>query len=93
MPTCATQKKITKASPIYNLILPIPDTDFRDFLQEVDQLSRHAPGIIKAIEKDLDANARAKKKLRIEDRKFFESLTSDLPELDVGVPGVAQVWT
>jgi len=83
MPTCATQQKLTEAAPIYNLILPVPDTDFRDFLDEVDELLRFAPEIIDAIEKDLDADARAKKKLRLEDRKFFENRTSDLPDLHV----------
>jgi len=83
MPTCATQEKLAEAAPIYNLILPVPDTDFRDFLDEVDELSRFAPKILEGIEKDLDANARAKKKLRQEDRKFFENRTSDLPDLHV----------
>jgi len=83
MPTGTTQKPIAEAAPIYSLILPVPDTDFRDFLDEVDELSRFAPKIIEEIEKNLDADARAKKKLRMEDRKFFESLTSDLPTLHV----------
>ena len=55
----------------------------RGFLDEVAELLRFAPEIITAIEGDLDANALAKKKLRIEDRKFFESLTKDLPELEI----------
>ena len=83
MPACATQETVVERLPIGNLILPVPDTDFRDFLDEVDELSRFAPEIIEAIERDLDANAREKKKLRMEDRKFFDSLTSDLPELHV----------
>ena len=83
MPTCATQKTIAEAAPIYNLILPVPDTDFRDFLAEVDELSRFAPKILEEIDKDLDANARAKKKHRLEDRKFFENRTLGLPEFHV----------
>ena len=83
MPACATHQKIKEAAPFYNLFFPVPDTDFRDFLDEVDELSRFAPKIIEEIDKDLDANARAKKKLRMEDRRFFDSLTSDLPDLHV----------
>jgi hypothetical protein len=64
--------------PTFN---PAPGGPFSACRQH--ELSRHAPGIIEAIEKDLDANAHAKKMLRIEDRKFFENLTSDLPELHV----------
>jgi IS5 family transposase len=83
MPACATQETIVERLPLGNLLLPVPDTDFRDYLDEVDELSRFAPSIIESIESDLDGSARAKKKLRIEDRKFFDSLTSDLPGLHV----------
>jgi hypothetical protein len=83
MITCATKKTISKSTPIYKLIFPVPDTDFRNFIDEVDELAEFAPKIINEIEKDLDANARAKKKLRLEDRKFFESQTPDLPKLHV----------
>jgi hypothetical protein len=83
MPACATQKTIADAAPISNLFLPVPDTDFRDFLDEVAQLLRVAPEILTAIEGDLDAHALVKKKLRQEDRKFFESQTADLPELEI----------
>jgi len=83
MPACATQGKIGEPSPINNLFLPIPDTDFRDFLDEVSELARFAPEIITAIEVDLDAHARRKKKLRLEDRKFFESQTEDFPGLGI----------
>lgn len=49
-----------------NLLLPVPNTDFRDYLDEADELIRGAPGIVDAIDKDLDAHARQKKHLRIE---------------------------
>ena len=81
MPACATKDSLADKPTISNLILPVPDTDFRDFLDEMEELARLAPEIIAAIEKDLDACARAKKKLRLEDRKFFESHTEDLPQL------------
>jgi len=81
MPACATQRTIAEPAPISNLFLPVPDTDFREFLDEVGELARFAPEIITAIERDLDAHARRKKQLRLEDRKFFESRTEDLPEL------------
>ena len=83
MPACATQKTIADQPSISNLFLPVPDTDFRDFLEEVAELARFAPEIIVAIEGDLDAHAREKKKLRLADRKFYESRTEDLPELDI----------
>ena len=82
MPACATQPKIVERLPVGNLILPVPDTDFRDFLDEMEELARFAPEIIEQIERDLDAYAREKKKLRLEDRKFFESRTADLPAMN-----------
>ena len=35
MSACATQRTLTESSPVGNLFLPVPDTDFRDFLDEV----------------------------------------------------------
>jgi len=82
MPACATQNTIAEQSSISNLFLPVPDTDFREFLEEVEKLGHFAPTIIEAIEKDLDAHARKKKQLREEDRKFLEGQTADFPEFD-----------
>ena len=52
-------------------------------MDEVEELARFAPEIIEAIEKDLDANARQKKKLRLEDHRLFKDRTADLPELNI----------
>ena len=83
MPACATQETVGENVYVGNLILPVPDTDFRDFLDEVEELARFAPEIIEAIEKDLDRNAREKKSLRLADKKFFESRTDDLPAMNI----------
>ena len=83
MPACTTQEKIADQPLICNLFLPMPDTDFRDFLDDVDKLIRFAPEIVPAIESDLDAHARKKKKLRLEDRKFIQSQTADIPDLNI----------
>ena len=83
MTACATQEKIGENVCVGNLILPVPDTDFRDFLEEELELPRFAPEIVVAIEKDLDRYAREKKSLRLADKKFFESRTDDLPAMDI----------
>lgn len=48
----------------------MPATDFADLLAETDQFIRSNPHLIELIEEDLDAHARAKKKLRIKDRNW-----------------------
>ncbi len=73
MPACATPKTIADQTTICNLFLPLPDTDFRDYLAEVDDLARFAPEIITAINADLDLRAREKKNLRLADRKFQDN--------------------
>jgi hypothetical protein len=83
MPACATRKTIAYPPRISNLFLPVPETDLRDFLDEVEELAGFAPEIITAIEADLDAHARRKKKLRLEDRKFYASRTEDFPALGI----------
>jgi hypothetical protein len=83
MTACATRATRAKGATVNNLFLPVPDTDFRDYLDEADQLARFAPEIIAAIEKDLDAAARERKLLRMADRRFLDSRTANLPQMDV----------
>lgn len=83
MLACATPEKIPYQPLINNLFLPLPETDFSAYLKEVGKVVRFAPQIITVIEEDLDAYAREKKKLRLEDQKFFESQTDDFPGLDI----------
>ena len=83
MPTCTTQETIPESPLVYNLILPVPDTDFRDFMEEVNEFALKYPEIIEKIEEDLDDNARRKKKLRLEDKKFADNKTLSLPNLHV----------
>jgi hypothetical protein len=83
MAACATREKIVESVPVGNLILPVPDTDFREFLDEVEELARFAPEIVEAIEKDLDRYAKEKKSLRLADQKFLESRTDDLPAMNI----------
>ena len=82
-PARATQNSSPDFPWPSNLILPVPDTDFREFLDEGEQMARSAPEIVEEIERDLDAHAREKKRLRQEDRKFFESQTEELPEWEI----------
>jgi hypothetical protein len=63
------------------LLLPVPDTDFREFLGEVTSLAGSFPEIITAINSDLENHAKLKKALRLADQKFFDSQTPDHPGL------------
>ncbi len=83
MITCATERTLPETVIVGNLFLPLPETDFRDYLDEIEELAKSAPEIIKFIEKDLDVQARKAKKLRLEDKKFLESHTVDLPKMDI----------
>jgi len=83
MPSCEPHPHTHELPRCDHLILPTPDTDFHDYLDEVNELLRFSPEIVMKIEKDLDAHAQKKKHLRLADQKFLESQTSDLPELEI----------
>ena len=44
MPACATRKTIADQPTISNLFLPVPDTDFRGYLDEDDEHRDHGTG-------------------------------------------------
>jgi hypothetical protein len=80
MPTCATPKKTTDIPWPGNLILPVPDTDFRDYLDEVDELVGFAPEIVAEIEKDLDAHARDGFEFGEVGRRGIDAVRAELTE-------------
>jgi len=83
MKACATGQTLPQQSINGNLFLPVPDTDLGHLIAETEQLLCFAPVILPAIEADLDAYAKEKKRLRLEDRRFFESQTPDLPSVNI----------
>jgi hypothetical protein len=93
MAACATQGKAFENVCVGNGIPPVPDTDFRDFLDAVEEWARFAPEIIGASEKDLDGSAREPKRLRWADPQFLESQTDDLPAMNLSERNVlADEW-
>ncbi len=85
MTACATKKILPEKVIVGNLFLPLPDTDFRGYLDEIEELAKSAPGIIAAIEADLDVHARQEKEIRLEYKKYLASRAADLPKLDIKV--------
>jgi len=83
MKAYAAHHNLPSPTPVGNIFLPVPDTEFRDFLEQIDELVTFAPGILEAIERDLDEHAKKKKKIRLADKRFVEELTGELP----GIPG------
>ena len=83
MTTCATKDNLAQNINVCNLILTVPDTDFRDFLKEADELVRFAPEIIAAIENDMDVCAKKRKSLRLADKRYYEKRMDDLPGIDI----------
>lgn len=78
MNASAARQKLDLNFSIDNLFLTCPDTEFRDFLTEVDDLVRFAPEILTAIDRDLDFYAKEKKRLRLADKEFFRDQTPEL---------------
>jgi hypothetical protein len=64
------------------LLLPVPDTDFREYLEEVISLADTFTEIITSIDSDLDRHAKEKKALRLADQRFFDNQTPDHPGLE-----------
>ncbi len=83
MTVCTSGQKSDSFSPVSNLFLVAPDTDFCDFLNEVDELVNWYPEIITAIERDLEEDSKREKSVRLADKKYIEELIP--PLLDVTV--------
>ncbi len=66
-----------------HLILTAPDTEFENFLSELDQLSEREPEILDKIEQDLEKYARNKKKERLEDKRWQEARNPWLPLIEM----------
>ncbi len=64
-----------------NLFLPVPDTNLKELLSEVLEMSRRHPEIRDSIRKDQDAVAIKEKELRQKDKAYFESKFEALPEI------------
>lgn len=80
----ATQGRVAKTTHNSKLFIPVPDTTFRAFLEEIDTLYGKHPEIGMAIEKDLDVHAQKKKQLRLEDKLFYKNQVGSLPGVDIG---------
>ena len=63
------------------LLLPVPDTDFREYLDQVKSLANSFPEIITSIDSDLENHAKRKKALRLADQKFIDNQTPNHPGL------------
>lgn len=63
------------------LLLPVPDTDFREYLDEVISLAKLFPEIIISIDSDLETHAKQKKALRLADQQFIDNQTPNHPGL------------
>ena len=64
-----------------NLFLPVPDTNLKEFLSDVLEMSRRHPEILDSIRKDQDTLGIKKKELRLKDASYFESKNEELPEI------------
>ena len=79
----AAQENIGGVVGIDNLFLVAPETDFYNFLVEIDNLVKFSPEILTSIERDLDHHAKKKKKLRREDREFHNRNTPEFLEFQL----------
>jgi len=83
-----------------NLFLPVTDSDFSNFLGQIEKLAKFAPEILIEIERDLDRKAIGKKKNRLAQHRYEQEMTPEMTglqledcevndyklELDVGRP-------
>jgi len=106
MKACAAHHNLPPYTIVGNLFLPVPDTEFHDFLLQIDEFIRFAPEILEAIDQDLDKHGIKDKKKRLVDKRFLEEMTGELPgiqlekypvndfelKLNVGRPRMSAYW-
>lgn len=63
--------------PVSGLFVGLPDTDFANFMLEIDQFIHRHPDILDAICDDLELHAKKKKKMRLRDRRWEEAQKSE----------------
>jgi hypothetical protein len=66
-----------------NLFLPVPDSDFSDFLEQIEELAKFAPEILIEIDRDLDRKAIGKKKNRLAQRRYEQEKTPEITGLQI----------
>ena len=83
LPSIDPSLNSAESSPrIPYLLLPVPNTDFREYLDEIKSLANSFPEIITSIDSDLENHAKQKKALRLADQKFIENQTPNHPGLE-----------
>jgi len=83
MKACAAHCNLPSSTTVGNLFFPVPDTEFHDFLLQIDELVEFAPEILEAIERDQDALGKKKKKARQTDKRFAQEMTGVLPGIQI----------
>ena len=83
MNACAAHHNLPSSSSVGNLFFPVPDTEFHDFLEQIDELVKFAPEILEATERDLDEYGKKKKKVRLADKQFAEEMTGEFPDIQL----------
>ena len=81
-------EKITPFTPIGKLFLMMPDTEFSRFCIEINKLWEFEPKIGERIQRDLDLDAKKKKRLRLMDKQWETRNQMMLPiiEFESGIP-------
>ncbi len=83
MKACAAHHNLPPYTIVCNLFLPVPDTEFHDYLLQIDEFIRFAPEILEAIDQDLDKHGIKDKKKRLRDKRFIEEKTGELPGIQL----------
>lgn len=77
---------VTPLRPVTKLVPLVPESDLSAILAETFALADAEPRLLDLIDRDRDAHATAKKKVRLEDRAWLAArATAPLPGLDVSV--------